>query len=61
RTPTLEIITSLEAKDFASHTPQPLNRTLRNTQKYFKQHSFNKQQRELPYSDSQNTISGVPL
>ncbi|KAF6156455.1 hypothetical protein GIB67_001498, partial [Kingdonia uniflora] len=45
RTPTIEIKTSLDATPngyFASHTPQPLNRTLHNTQKYFKQHSFNK-------------------
>ncbi|KAF6160249.1 hypothetical protein GIB67_019018, partial [Kingdonia uniflora] len=42
RTPTLEIRTSLEARYFALHIPQLLNRTLHNTHKYFKQHSFNK-------------------
>ncbi|KAF6171949.1 hypothetical protein GIB67_011846, partial [Kingdonia uniflora] len=60
RTPTLEIITSLEARDFASHTPQPLNWTLHNTRKYFKQHSFNKTAKGFPYYDSQNTVFRVP-
>ncbi|KAF6163254.1 hypothetical protein GIB67_025118, partial [Kingdonia uniflora] len=61
RTPTLEIRTSLKARDFASHTPQPqigryiIPRNISNNT------PSTKQQWEFPYFDSQNTVSGIPL